>query len=98
MNVRRYLSSSLSNAGSSRSSRQTLSSSSSAGMRVSGTYRPPYGPNLPVRVPCIRVPDGVDERANLAWILAPHLSLDAAGNVDAVWTEPRDQRADILRS
>src|SRR2546429_9425681 len=81
--------------GSTHTSPQAPSSSSSAAISVSGTYWPPYGPNLPSSF--IGDLYSLHESAHQIWVLESHRRLDAARNVHPKWpVRPHDVR-DVVR-
>src|SRR5215472_17353055 len=80
--------------GSDQASRQAPSSSSSADISVSGTYCPPYGPNLPFTI-CLSY--SLHECSDAVDVLYTDGRLDAARHVDAVGPERPDHPSDVAR-
>src|SRR6266700_1999721 len=80
------------NSGSAQLDRHAPSRSSRADIRVSGTYCPPYGPNLPLTIGVLY---SLHESANPLRILDTDRRLDAAGHVDAVGPQPAHDLADV---
>src|SRR5215469_5926651 len=92
------------NATSRRAARKPASSSSSAGMIVSGTYWPPYGPNRP-RVLGAALVGAVVIGANClhkssdqARVLAAGRIFDAAADVDAERGQRRERAGNVVDS
>src|SRR5919204_2638957 len=84
-------------------SRNPASSSSRAGMIVSGTYCPPYGPKRPratdvalvgaMVIAAYRLQKGSDK----ARIFPASRELDAAAHVDAEWRQARQRAGHVVR-
>src|ERR687885_160756 len=90
------------NAASLMAARKPASSSSRAGMMVSGTYCPPYGPNRP-RLAVVALVGamviaayGLQKSSDKARIFAAGRELDAAAHVDAEWRQAGERGGDVV--
>src|SRR5439155_10812937 len=89
------------NASSAMAARKPASSSSRAGMIVSGTYCPPYGPKRPRGADVALVGAmviaayGLQKSSNETRIFATGRELDAAADVHAEWRQARQRAGDV---